>query len=140
MLEECRREFTQCDGAIGVAAPCDYRPVKVEDHKIAKTGSPLLLNLVETPDVIATLGEEKKPGQWVVGFALESEDHRFRAVTKLERKRCDLMVLNSPTAINAAHTEVEILDPSGHVVAVLAGDKSDVARGIFQIIQQRFLP
>ena len=84
MLAEAQRLFPSCDGVIGVAAPCDYRPVTVQEQKISKTGGPLQLHLIETPDVIATLGAEKSNGQWLVGFALETEDHRFRALRKLE--------------------------------------------------------
>ena len=51
--------FAECDGLIGVAAPCDYRPVMVAPGKIAKTGEPLVLQLVETADVVATLGATK---------------------------------------------------------------------------------
>lgn len=136
MLEVARREFAKCDGIIGVAAPCDYRPVRVEDQKISKTGAELVLRLVETEDVIATLGAEKGP-RWVVGFALETEDHRFRAITKAERKSCDLMVLNSPSAMNAANTEVEILDPQGTVLAQHSGRKRDVAAKIIELIGDR---
>ena len=88
MLRECQAVFGSCDGMIGVAAPCDYRPVKVAPGKINKTGEPLVLHLIETPDVVATLGSTKK-GQWLVGFALETDDHRLRAVAKLEKKSCD---------------------------------------------------
>src|SRR5262245_5463406 len=73
MLEAARREFAVCDGLIGVAAPCDYRPVRVEEHKIAKTGEPINLHLIETPDIVATLSREKNEQRlpkWVVGFAL----------------------------------------------------------------------
>lgn len=136
MLDVARREFEKCDGIIGVAAPCDYRPIRVEDQKIAKTGEGLVLRLVETEDVIATLGAEKG-SRWVVGFALETEDHRFRAITKAERKSCDLMVLNSPAAMNAQTTDVEILDPDGTVLAQHAGMKSDVAAKIIEIIEER---
>ncbi|HKD38301.1 MAG TPA: phosphopantothenoylcysteine decarboxylase, partial [Pirellulales bacterium] len=94
MLSECRRVFPQCDGLIGVAAPCDYRPVKVEPQKIHRTGGPLVLELHETPDIVATLAAAKRPDQWVVGFALETEDHRLRALAKLESKSCDLIVVN----------------------------------------------
>ena len=59
MLAACQRIFPQCDGLIGVAAPCDYRPIKVEEQKIKKTGEPLVLHLVETPDIVATLGREQ---------------------------------------------------------------------------------
>src|SRR5688572_8661009 len=86
MLEACHRFFPSCDGLIGAAAPCDYKPVRIETHKIAKTGEPLTLHLIETPDVVATLGAEKRSDQWVVGFALETDDQRFRAITKLEKK------------------------------------------------------
>lgn len=137
MLEAAENKFRECDGLIGVAAPCDYRPVRVEDNKIAKTGDPLVLHLIETPDVVATLGTKKRTDQWVVGFALETEDHRFRALRKLEEKSCDLIVLNSPAAMHSAETEVEILDPQGKVVDSLTGPKADVSDGILEAIQNR---
>jgi phosphopantothenoylcysteine decarboxylase/phosphopantothenate--cysteine ligase len=142
MLAAAREEFARCDGLIGVAAPCDYKPVKVEDHKIAKTGEPLALQLIETPDVVATLGrqrlEEGTP-QWVVGFALETDDRHFRAVTKLQKKSCDLIVLNGPEAMNSPTNNVDVIDRSGTVVATLSGSKTDVARGIFHEIQTRLI-
>lgn len=142
MLAAARAEFPQCDGLIGVAAPCDYKPTKVEDHKIAKTGEPLTLQLIETPDIVATLGNEcrqQSSPQWVVGFALETDDRHFRAVTKLQKKSCDLIVLNGPEAMNALTNDVEILDRTGAVVAKFQGSKNDVARGIFGEIQSRLI-
>jgi len=139
LLAVCQEVFPTCDGVIGAAAPCDYRPVRVEQHKIAKTGQPLLLQLVETPDVMATLGASKRPGQWLVGFALETNDQRFRALTKLERKSCDLMVLNGPAAMDAADNEVEVFDKTGAVVAAAKGIKEAVAAQILQVIQQRLI-
>lgn len=139
MLDAARAEFATCDGLIGVAAPCDYRPVRVEPHKIAKTGEPLELHLIETPDVVATLGAEKRPNQWVVGFALETEDPRFRALVKLAKKNCDLMVLNGPEAMNSPDNSVELLDRSGEVVSAFSGSKEEVARGILAIIQDRLI-
>ena len=90
MLAAAAAEFAGCDGLIGAAAPCDYRPVRVEPGKIAKTGEPIDLRLVETDDVVATRGAEMG-SRWGVGFALEAEDHRLRALAKLERKHCDLI-------------------------------------------------
>ncbi len=138
MLEVCERVFPSCDGLIGVAAPCDYRPVRIETQKIQKTGQPLELHLIETPDVVATLGQRKN-GRWVVGFALETADPRLRALAKLERKCCDLMILNGPQAMNAADNDVELLDPSGAVVLALSGSKEDVAKGVFQVIERRLI-
>lgn len=138
MLEAATAEFQTCDGLIGAAAPCDYRPVRVEPGKIAKTGEPLELRLVETADVVATLGAGKG-GRWVVGFALEAEDHRLRALAKLERKHCDLMVSNGVAAMNSPENEVEVLTPTGEVVGRFSGPKSDVARGILGVIGRRLL-
>lgn len=135
MLAESERIFRGCDGLIGVAAPSDYRPVKVAPNKIAKTGEPLELRLVETDDVVATLGS-KKTTQWLVGFALETEDHRLRALAKLEKKHCDLMVLNGPEAMHSLENTVEIIDHEGNVIEALSGAKEIVARGIFAVIER----
>lgn len=139
MLAACRQAFAACDGLIGVAAPCDYRPRRVEPSKIAKTGEPLRLELIETPDVVATLGAAKRADQWVVGFALETDDGRLRGLAKLEKKSCDLMVLNGVDAMNAADTRVEVIDPSGAVVESLSGSKEEVARRIFRVIDTRLV-
>jgi phosphopantothenoylcysteine decarboxylase/phosphopantothenate--cysteine ligase len=134
MLAACQRIFPTCDGLIAAAAPCDYRPVMVQRQKIAKTGQPLQLHLVETPDIVAALAADRRKDQWIVGFALETSDHRIRALVKLERKSCDLIVVNGPQAIHAENTAVEVLDRRGSVVAALSGSKMKVARGILQAI------
>lgn len=139
MLEQAQRLFTDCDGVIGAAAPCDYRPRRVESQKIAKTGQPLQLELIETPDVVATLGASKRPDQWVVGFALETEDRRFRAITKLEKKSCDLVALNGPEAMDAYDNQIELIAPSGEVIACFEGDKLEVSRGLMTVIHQRLV-
>jgi phosphopantothenoylcysteine decarboxylase/phosphopantothenate--cysteine ligase len=138
MLQAARGVFPECDGLIGVAAPCDYRPVRVAANKIAKTGEPLVLQLVETDDVVATLGAQKTK-QWLVGFALETEDQRLRALAKLEKKHCDLMVSNGPEAMHSLENSVEIIDHAGRVLAALSGPKEEVARGIFAVIEERLI-
>ncbi len=138
MLQACQELFPRCDGLIGAAAPCDYRTRRVSPEKIQKTGQPLLLELVETPDVVATLGQQKGD-RWMVGFALETDDQRFRALTKMEQKSCDLMVLNGPEAMQADTNSVEVLDPGGRTLARLQGTKLHVARGLLRIIQQRLI-
>lgn len=138
MLAASEQEFETCDGLIGAAAPCDYRPVRVESHKIAKTGQPIDLHLIETDDVVATLSA-KKGRRWVVGFALETEDHRLRALAKLERKFCDLMISNGPQAISSLHNQVEVITPKGDVIATIAGSKEDVSTRILAIINERLI-
>lgn len=139
LLVACEELFPHCDGLIGAAAPCDYRPHQVAEGKIAKTGEPLRLELIETPDVVATLGAKKRPDQWVVGFALETEDRRFRAIVKAQKKSCDLIVSNGPEAMHAFDNSVEILDPAGRILDALTGAKEDVARGILRVIQRRLI-
>src|SRR5262245_58324814 len=73
MHEACLAHFPGCDGAIGAAAVCDYRPRARAVGKISKTGKPILLEFVETPDILADLGRRKEQ-RWIVGFALESQN------------------------------------------------------------------
>ena len=139
MLAAAEEVFPACDGVIGVAAPCDYRPVRVARGKIVKTGHPLELHLIETPDVVATLGASKRGDQWAVGFALETDDPRLRALAKLEKKHCDLMVLNGTTAISSTDNSVEVIDSKGNVIASITGAKIEVARKLFELIESRLI-
>lgn len=139
MLEVSRSLFPDCDGLIGAAAPCDYRPVQVQSEKISKTGKPLVLEMVETPDIVATLATTKRETQWVVGFALESNDVRFRAVVKMQTKCCDLMVSNRPTAIDSELNEVDILGNSGRLLESFAGTKQEVGDRIVHHIDRELI-
>ncbi|MAI73275.1 MAG: flavoprotein [Rhodopirellula sp.] len=139
MLQAAKSKFRECDGVIGAAAPCDYMPYTVRAQKISKTGQPLMIELIETPDVVASLGQCKRSDQWVVGFALETEDQRFRAIVKLERKHCDLMVSNGPSAIDAATNDVELLSPAGDVLASIHGSKAHVANQLLAEIDARLI-
>lgn len=137
MLAACQRVFPGCDGLIGAAAPCDYRPAQVAPGKISKTGGTLSLELVETPDILATLSAERKH-QWMVAFALETDDARRKAVEKLRRKGCDLIVLNGPAAIDAEATAVDVLDPGGRTVGAWTGSKEAVAGELIALIERTF--
>ena len=139
MVDACRTVFPECDGVIGVAAPCDFRPREVHPRKIRKTGGPLRLELEETPDVLGALAKERRPNQWLVGFALETDDHRARAMEKLRRKQCELVVLNGPEAIGADESFVEVLDATGQVAGVFSGPKPEIARGVIELIGVRLL-
>lgn len=145
------QRFAECEGAIGAAAPCDYRPFAVLEDKMSKedfirapeNDGELLLRLRETPDVMAALGLMKRerqgdrPGQWLVAFALETSDHHVKALQKLQRKRCDLIVVNDPTAINGSTSTVEILGVNGESFAKVSGDKLEVARRLIEEIKRR---
>ena len=132
MLAAVLEHFPEHDGLIGAAAPCDYMPRRVSSGKIAKDGRPLMLELIETPDIVATAAQGKRANQWVVGFALETEDQRFRAIVKMQRKCCDMMVSNGPSAINATDNEVEIIAADGTTLNVASGTKREVAEAIIR--------
>jgi phosphopantothenoylcysteine decarboxylase/phosphopantothenate--cysteine ligase len=139
MLKKALEYFPKYDGAIGAAAPCDYQPTEVATRKITKTGDGICLDLIETSDVIATLGAIKRSDQWVVGFALETDDHHFRAITKAQRKCCDLIVLNDVAAIDSQYNEIELLQPDGSCILKAAGNKWQVADEIVAAIQSALI-
>lgn len=136
----CRELFVNCDGVIATAAVCDYRPRARFPGKLAKTGVSLELELVETADVLADLGNQKGH-RWIVGFALESDEFaHINALRKLKEKNCDAIVLNRPTAIGAVTNQIEIIDRGGVSVARFSGEKTDVARELWQWIADNLLP
>lgn len=137
MLDACLRLFPACDGAIGAAAVCDYRPAQRATGKIAKSGQPLQLELVETTDVLAEMGKAKDQ-RWIVAFALESSDGRRKALAKRHRKNCDAVVLNAPTAIGSTSNSVELFDANDDSVATWTGSKHDVAGDLLQWITRQF--
>jgi phosphopantothenoylcysteine decarboxylase/phosphopantothenate--cysteine ligase len=95
MFNATLENFPGVSVAILSAAVADYRPAEVSKNKMKKNGTDLHLNLVKTKDILATLGQEKKPGQVLVGFALETNNEEENAIGKLRRKNLDFIVLNS---------------------------------------------
>lgn len=134
LRQKCVELFPGCDGVIATAAVCDYRPRQRTSGKMTKTGQPVVLELVETSDVLAELGSQKTH-QWIVGFALESQDPRTNAMRKLRMKRCDYIVLNDTSAISSATNSVEVLSPDAETVAQFQGPKEDVARQLLSLIE-----
>lgn len=96
MLEAAVTAFPASDAAVLSAAVADYRPACQFDHKIKREKDGIeSLGLVKNPDIAATLGAEKRPGQLLVGFALETDHELDNAADKLRRKNLDMIVLNS---------------------------------------------
>lgn len=83
------------DIAVLTAAVADYTPEEVSGQKIKKTDGELIVRLKKTKDILADLGRQKKKGQVLVGFALETENEHVNARKKLEEKNADMIVLNS---------------------------------------------
>ena len=90
------------DAAILAAAVADYRPATLSAGKIKKKDGPLTVKLVRNPDIAAELGQDKRPAQRLIGFALETDDGLANARRKLAAKNFDFIVLNSPNDTGAA--------------------------------------
>ncbi|MBK9637656.1 MAG: bifunctional phosphopantothenoylcysteine decarboxylase/phosphopantothenate--cysteine ligase CoaBC [Bacteroidetes bacterium] len=95
MLQACVQHFPTSDAAIMTAAVADYRPSTFSDKKVKKSTDDLQLPLSKTVDIAATLGKMKTKNQFLVGFALETNDEMANAEKKLISKNLDFIVLNS---------------------------------------------
>lgn len=135
MLAAAVAELPQCDGVIAAAAPCDFEPVRRSAGKIPRTGSGLTLQLGPTTDVIATLARRQRPGQWFVAFALEPGGDPRRAFEKITAKRCDLIVVNDVTALEADATAVAVYDSRHAHVGSKRASKRAVAGWLVRLIE-----
>lgn len=95
MYQVATRIFPNTDAAILCAAVADFTPANVADNKIKREGNKLILELEPTKDIAKALGQMKKQGQVMVGFALETNDEENHAKEKLQKKNLDFIVLNS---------------------------------------------
>lgn len=96
MLDACSTHFKNADITVMSAAVADFTPKDVARQKIKKgSAHQLAIELVKTTDILATLGQRKRKGQVLVGFALETDDGRASAEEKLRKKNLDFIVLNS---------------------------------------------
>lgn len=133
MFECSTRLFGECDSAILCAAVADFTVEHCADKKIKREGDSLTLSLKPTRDIARTLGQMKREGQVLVGFALETNDERENARKKLESKNLDFIVLNSLNDKGAGFrtdtNKITILDSDAAVEFPLK-PKSEVAADI----------
>ena len=94
MYNACHEHYEKVDVAIAAAAVADYRPKNVAHQKIKKNEATFSIELEKTKDILASLGEQKK-NQFLIGFALETENEIEHAKQKIQKKNLDLIVLNS---------------------------------------------
>jgi phosphopantothenoylcysteine decarboxylase/phosphopantothenate--cysteine ligase len=140
MYTQAVNAFPEMDVVIGAAAVADYRPEKPASEKLKKEGESLELKLVRNPDIIAALGEQKTT-QFVVGFALETENELEYAKGKLREKHLDAVVLNSlkdPGAGFGSDTnKVTFIDKNLTITPFELKTKAEVARDILHEIHKR---
>lgn len=140
MYEAATEAFEQADVAILTAAVADFTPETCADNKIKREGDQLVLRLNPTKDIAAELGRRKRPDQFMVGFALETNDEMSHAQDKLRRKNLDFIVLNSLNDKGAGFrhdtNKVTIVDHEGAKVYPLKS-KKEVAADIIDCLVQK---
>ena len=139
MLAECEKIFPEADIAIMAAAVADYAPVETATSKIKRERDEVpVIHLKKNPDIAASLGQAKRPGQTLVGFALETDHELDNAADKLRRKNLDMIVLNSLRDAGAGFgtdtNKVTILRPGGIRTEYPLKSKKEVARDIIDNI------
>jgi phosphopantothenoylcysteine decarboxylase/phosphopantothenate--cysteine ligase len=95
MYDVVTERFYGMNGAILCAAVADFTPIDISENKLKREKDNLTLELKPTQDIAAALGEMKMESQFLVGFALETNDEELNALSKMERKNFDFIVLNS---------------------------------------------
>ena len=142
MYNACVSHFPSSDITVLSAAVADYRPIHKADQKIKKSESSMTIELTKTRDIAAELGKQKKANQFVVGFALETENETANAEKKMVAKNFDLIVLNSLNDKGAgfAHdtNKVTLIDSAGRKKEFPLKSKKDVAKDIVNAIVASF--
>ncbi|GAA0242171.1 bifunctional phosphopantothenoylcysteine decarboxylase/phosphopantothenate--cysteine ligase CoaBC [Actinomadura nitritigenes] len=133
------------DAVVMAAAVADFRPVDYRDSKIKKTegGEPEPIRLAKNPDILAELGERRRAGQVIVGFAAETDDVLANGRAKLARKRSDLLVVNQVGAdltFGRPDNAAVILGADGSSTEVERGAKEALADVVWDLVAARLDP
>lgn len=138
MYRASNKVFEKSDIAIMAAAVADYAPVAIAKEKIKKKEDKLVLELTKTKDILKSLGEKKKEGQVLVGFALETNDEEQNAADKLQKKNADMIILNSLNDPGAGFghdtNKITIFEKGGQQFSFDTKSKNEVAKDIVDTI------
>lgn len=139
MLAAVVANMDHADVFIGAAAVSDFRVAEIANHKVKKHGDEhMVLDLVQNPDILKTVGQAKKPGQVVVGFAAETENLIPNAQKKLESKHADLIVANNvlddKAGFNKDTNQVTLVAKNHEPIAVEAKLKTELAEDIIAAV------
>ncbi|MCJ8210663.1 bifunctional phosphopantothenoylcysteine decarboxylase/phosphopantothenate--cysteine ligase CoaBC [Mucilaginibacter sp. RS28] len=134
MFDACTNAFSTAKACVMSAAVADYSPVNPSPSKIKKQDAGLQIELRKTTDILKTLGERKQPGQYLVGFALETDQEEENAIGKLQKKNLDFIVLNSLKDEGAGFAgdtnRITIIDRNLHKTTYELKSKKQVAADI----------
>jgi phosphopantothenoylcysteine decarboxylase/phosphopantothenate--cysteine ligase len=138
MYQAVHRHQAACDIIIMSAGVADYRPAHFSDKKIKKKDDDMHLAMERTSDILASVGAQKRPDQFLVGFALETDNPMANAQSKLDRKNLDLIVLNSLQDKGAGFghdtNRVTLIPKQGQPQALPLKDKTSLAHDILRLV------
>jgi phosphopantothenoylcysteine decarboxylase / phosphopantothenate---cysteine ligase len=141
MFEASEKYFTEADIIILAAAVADYTPATVADKKIKKKEETFNIELTKTTDIAKTLGQQKRPEQLMVGFALETDNEVQNAIGKIQSKNLDMIVLNSLQNAGAGFghdtNKISIIHRDGTMIDFDLKSKQDVAQDIVAEIAKK---
>ena len=130
MFAAVKKFFTKCDCLIMAAAVADYTPARPAKAKIRSAKGGLTIKLKPTADILKWAGEHKKKSQIVVGFALEDKRLRIRAEQKLKEKNLDMIIANTPAAIDSPQSTVQMKTVASRWTKLENAPKATIARRI----------
>lgn len=141
MYEAALANYISTDINIFAAAVADYAPKTVAAQKIKKDDDEMNITLSKTIDIAKALGIEKKPGQFNVGFALETENELENAKGKIKKKNFDMIVLNSLNQAGAGFgyetNKITLIDKANNIQDFELKTKQEVAKDIIQAISEK---
>ena len=142
MFELVQQKWNQNEIGVFAAAVADYAPKNISDSKIKKSEDNLQIDLIKTTDILNWAGQNKKPNQKLIGFALETNDPEENALKKLNKKNLDAIVLNSLADKGAGFgfdtNKVTILDKSSNKLKFDLLSKDETANNIVTYIEQMY--
>lgn len=143
MFEATQLFFEQADIIVLSAAVADYTPAVVADKKIKKKEDTFTIELTKTTDIAKTLGQNKRPEQLLVGFALETDNEVENAIGKIKSKNLDMIVLNSLQNSGAGFghdtNKICIIKRDGTMIDFDLKSKQDVAMDIMSVISEQLI-
>ena len=138
MAEAVHFYASEANAIIMTAAVADYRPVEVNAGKMKKTDGQMTLRLERTEDILASLGESRRPGQILVGFAAETDNIEAYAKDKLQRKKLDFIIANdvskSDRGFGTDSNAVTVFGADGSCHVLPLASKKIIAQKLLKLI------
>lgn len=138
LLEATMEHFASCSGGIFAAAVADYRPKTQAQEKIKKNSDEMIIEMVKNPDILQSAGKIKTENQWLIGFALETNDAVKHGAEKLKKKNLDIIVINSLEDKGAGFghdtNKVTLLDANNKTTKFELSSKKVVASNIIDYL------